>query len=151
MRVSDIMTQPVVTVTEQTTLEEVAQTMLSQRIGGVPVINQQGHLTGIITESDFAAKEKGMPFSTFRAPQVLGQWLTPNGFARICAAAKQMQAREIMRHPVVTIREDQTVEDALQLLLRHNINRLPVVRQGIPVGILARHDLLRLMASQSVA
>jgi len=145
------MTQPVVTVTEQTTLEEVAQTMLAQRIGGVPVVNQQGQLTGIITESDFAAQEKGLPFSTFRAPQVLGQWLSPNGFARICAAAKQMQAREIMRHPVITIREDQPIEDALQLLLRHNINRLPVLRADHPVGMLARHDLLRLMARQTNA
>ena len=146
MQISEIMVQPVITVLEDATLEEIAQTLLTHRIGGVPVINRQGRLTGIITESDFTAKERGLPFSTFRAPQVLGQWLTPDGFERICIAARQIRASEVMRRHVVTVTETQPIEEAVDLMLRHDINRLPVVRDGIPVGIIARHDLLRVMA-----
>jgi CBS domain-containing protein len=45
--------------------------------------------------------------------------------------------------------EEQSAEDAVQLLLRHDVNRLPVVRDGVPVGLVARHDLLRLMLQSS--
>lgn len=151
MQIREIMSHPVITVTENTSLEDVAGTMLQHRIGGVPVVNEQGALCGIITESDFAAKEKGIPFSTFRAPQVLGQWLTSDGVERIYEAARQVTAREIMRTEVVTVAEEDSVNKAVELMLRHDINRLPVAREGKLVGIIARTDLLKLMARTPIA
>jgi CBS domain-containing protein len=145
MQIKDFMTQPVVTVREDTTLEEVARTMLEQHIGGVPVVNEQGKITGMITESDFAAQEHGIPFSTFRAPQVLGHWLGGETLEQIYTMARRMTAREIMSHDVITVTEEQSAEEAVTLLLRHNINRMPVVHDGVPVGMVSRHDLLRLM------
>jgi CBS domain-containing protein len=145
MKVWEIMSQPPIMAHEETPLEEVARTMLDHEIGGVPVVNDQGMLRGIITESDFAAKEKGFPFSTFRAPQVLGHWMSEEDVERIYEAARQMKAREIMTRRVVTLTEDDSVNEAVELMLRHNINRIPVVRDGVVVGIVARHDLLRLM------
>ena len=56
-----------------------------------------------------------------------------------------MTARPIMSPQVITVTEVQSAEDAVRLLLRHNIHRLPVVRDGVPVGMVTRHDLLRLM------
>lgn len=79
MNVKEIMTQPALVVAETATLEEVARFRLEHRIGCVPVVNGKGKLSGIITESSFAAQEKSLPFSTFRAPQVLGQWLSSRG------------------------------------------------------------------------
>ena len=73
MKVREIMVQAVVLVRESATLEEIARIMLEKRIGCVPVTNDRGQLSGIITESDFTAKERGIPFSTYRAPQILGQ------------------------------------------------------------------------------
>jgi CBS domain-containing protein len=151
MKAREIMLQPVVTVREDDSLEEVARTMLQHRIGCVPVVNHLGELGGIITQPDFAAKEKGIPFSTFRAPQVLGQWLTSEGVERIYGAARQMTAREIMRTQVVTVTEEDSVNKAVELMLRHDINRIPVVRDGKLVGIIARHDLLKLMARTPIA
>jgi CBS domain-containing protein len=57
-----------------------------------------------------------------------------------------MTAKEIMSHHVITVTEDQGAEEAIELLLKYDVNRLPVVRDGAPVGIVSRHDLLRLMA-----
>ena len=145
MKVKELMSQPIQVVPENVTLETVARTMLAHHIGCVPVVDVQGKLTGIITESDFAAKEKGIPFSTFRAPQVLGQWLDQNGVARIYQASRTLQAHEIMQPRVATVTEDNSVQDAVELLLKHDVTRLPVVRDGVPVGIVSRHDLLRLM------
>ena len=95
MQIREFMTQSVVTVREDTTLEEVARTMLEHHIGGVPVVNTQGKLSSIITVSDFAAKARGIPFSTFRAPQVFGHWLGGEPLEQIYAMARQMTVRDI--------------------------------------------------------
>jgi CBS domain-containing protein len=145
MKVKEIMVQPVLVVREDTTLAEIARIMLERCIGGLPVVNDRGELRGIVTESDFAAKERGVPFSTFRAPQLFGQWMGKEGTERLYAAARTMTAREIMRERVITVSEEDTLETVLERMLRHDINRVPVVRDGIPVGIVTRHDLLKLM------
>jgi CBS domain-containing protein len=139
------MSTPVVVVQEEATLEEVARTMLDHHIGCAPVVNRKGLLVGVITESDFAAKEKGFPFSTFRAPQLLGQWVSSDNVERIYEAARQLQAKEIMQPQVITVTEDQTMNDAVVLMFEHDINPIPVIRDGVPVGIVSRHDLLRLL------
>ena len=65
------MTLSVVTVRQDTKLTEVARPMLQHHNGGVPVANAQGKLSGIITVSDWAAKEQGISCSTFCMPQML--------------------------------------------------------------------------------
>lgn len=145
MQAKDIMSQPVITVTGETSLEETARALLANRIGGVPVVDAHGELRGMVTESDFAAKERGLPFSTFRSPQVLGEWLTAENLDRIYHEARSRKVEEIMSRDVVAAGEDDSVERVLELMLRHDFNRIPVVRDGRPVGIVARHDLLRMM------
>lgn len=149
MQIREFMTQPVVTVREDTTLEEVARIMLEKYIGGVPVVNAQGKISGMLTESDFTAKEQGIPFSTFRAPQLFGHWLGGERLEQIYDAARRMTAREIMSPDVIMVTEEQSAEEAVTLLLRHDIHRIPVIRDGVPVGMVSRHDLLRLMIPHS--
>lgn len=144
MKVKDIMTEPVITIGEDTSLQEVAQIMLEHRIGGVPVINASGYLTGIVTESDFTAKEKCVPFSLFRAPQLFGAWLG-NDAEGLYTAARQIPAQEVMSTSVVTVKENDPIEKVLELILNYDVNRIPVVKDRKPVGIVARRDLLRVM------
>lgn len=148
MKVKQMMSQPAVVVTEAATLEEVARTMLDHHVGCVPVVDRQGKMVGIITESDFAAKEKGLPFSTFRAPQLLGQWIGSDSVERIYEAARRMKAREIMRTQIVSVTEEASMNEAVELMFRYDINRIPVLRDGAPVGIVSRHDLLRMIVEQ---
>lgn len=145
-----IMMQPVAVVREGTTLGEIARMMLERHIGCVPVVNDRGEICGIVTESDFTAKQRGIPFSTFRAPKILGQWMPKKGIERIYEAARTMTAREIMTARVVTMTEEQSVEEVVECMLRHNIHRIPVVRNAVPVGIVARHDILKLMVGDRV-
>jgi CBS domain-containing protein len=112
----------------------------------VPVIDGQGTLRGIITEADFAEKERGVPFSAYRAPQLFGRWVSQRDVEAIYAAARSLPARAIMSTPVLTVTEDTPVKEILDLMLRHDVTHLPVVREGAPVGMVSRHDLLRLVA-----
>jgi CBS domain-containing protein len=145
VKVREIMVQPVRVAREDATLEEVAQTMVEHRIGCLPIVDGRGRMVGIITEGNFTARERGVPFSLVRAPQLLGQWLGKEGADRIYAESHRLAAREIMTPRGITVTEDATLEDVLEKMLRHDIKHVPVVRGGIPVGMVARHDLLRLM------
>ncbi len=148
MIVRELMVQPVIVVREGTTLEEVARTLLERRIGCVPVVDAQGRLTGIVTESDFAAKEQGIPFcafSIYRHPQVLGEWLPREGVDRLYRQARTMTAKDIMSTQVVTASDDEPIEEIIQRMLEHKVHRIPVVRDGKPVGMVARRDLLLMM------
>lgn len=145
MKVHEIMTQPVVTVARDTTLAEVAQVLIERRIGSVLVVDDQGRLCGIITDSDFAAKERGVPFSLLRLPQVFGQWMPPRGIERAYEAARTLTAREIFSPEVITATEDEPVEMVVQRMLHHDIHHIPVVRDEVPVGMVARHDLLKMI------
>ena len=148
MNIKEIMVQPVINVTEETTLEQTAAKMLKNDISCVPVVNSEGDLSGIITESDFAAKEKYIPFSTFSAPQVLGHWLPIDGIEGIYESARNHTAKEIMTRSVITVEEDQTVEEAVEMMLEKDINRVVIIRDRKPIGIIARRDLLRLLTGK---
>ena len=145
MLVRQIMMTPVITVDEDCSLEEAAKIMLDNNIGGLPVVNGQGNLCGIVTESDFVAKEGSIPFSICRFPQIFGEWMPREHVERICQAACHKAVSEIMSREVITVTEADTIETVLEKMLKGRIHRLPVVRDGEPVGIVTRHDLLRLM------
>jgi len=146
MQVRDIMKQPVVTVRDTDTLEAVAQTMINHKVWGVPVVDAQGELCGIITDSDFAAQEAWVPFTRLRAPRLFGQWIEHEKMEAIYEKARTMKAADIMSSPVITVTEQESVDAVVNLMLKRHITRIPVVREKIPVGMVARNDLLKLMA-----
>jgi CBS domain-containing protein len=148
MKVSEIMSHPVITVREDATLEEVARIMLDHKFGSVPVVNEQGTMIGLITESDFAAKGKGVPFTTFEMPQVFGHWLGKSGVEQMYERARTILASDTMTRDVITVEENATIEEVLELMLLNDVNRIPVLRNKVPVGIAARYDLLKLMLQE---
>ena len=146
MQVRDIMTQPVITANVAMNLDEVARLLLTHNIGGLPVVDSAGRLCGIVTESDFTAKEHGVPFSTLKLPQLFHEWLPKEGIERLYAKARTLTVSEIMSPQVISLTETDSVEHAVRLLLQHEVHRLPVVRDGKPIGMVSRHDLLKVMA-----
>ena len=140
-----IMHAPIITVDEDCSLEEAAKIMLEHNIGGLPVVNDRGDLCGIVTESDFVARDKGIPFSIYRYPQMFGEWMPHEHVERIYESARRRAVREIMSHDAVTVTEVDTIETVLEKMLKGGLHRLPVVRDRKPVGMITRHDLLRLM------
>lgn len=149
MQARDIMTQPVITAQEDTTLEQIARTMVEHRIGSVPIVDRDGRICGIVTESDFTEKERYVPFSTFRAPQLFGDWFSQEGVEKVYRAARQIAARDVMTRSVATAAEDASIHEIMTQMVRHDVNRIPILRDGNPVGIVARHDLLKMMVDNS--
>jgi CBS domain-containing protein len=145
MKARDITTHPARTVREDCTLESAARTMLAHNIGCLPVTDGAGKLVGILTESDFAGKEKGVPFSLFRFPQVFGDWLPNQGVEKMYAAARSRRVGEFMSRAVATVDIADDIEAVIAKMQKTGFHRLPVVVDGQPDGIIARHDLLRLM------
>lgn len=148
MIVREVMVSPVITVREDCSLADAARLMLERKIGCLPVVNEKGELSGIVTDSDFVAKEKGLPFSLSRFPRLLGEWLPKAGAERIYQSAAGTPVRDIMSSTVITLSEEDTIETVLESMLQTGFHRLPVVKDRKPVGIVARHDLLRLMLTR---
>ena len=145
MKVSEIMSSPVKTVKGDLTLEQAAQVMLDNNIGGVPVVDDGGKLVGIVTESDFSAKEHAIPFSRVYAPQLFGEWMSKEGVEKAYEAARSITVDKIMSAPVITVGKEDTVAEAVRKMLEHRIHRVVVSEDGMPVGIVSRHDLLKLV------
>jgi nucleotide-binding universal stress UspA family protein/predicted transcriptional regulator len=144
-RAREIMVQPVVVAHEDTPLADIVQVMLEKRISSVPVVDDQGKLVGIITESDFVGDGRFIPLAAYQVPQLFREHLSEEAVRRIYQTGREMTAKEIMTHPVIAVAEEDPIGKVVQILLHRNISQVPVVRDGVPVGIIARRDLLKLL------
>lgn len=145
MNVSDIMTSPVVTAHEDETLREVAIKMLHNKIGGLPVINDEGKMTGFLSETDFVAKRHKIPFSRVDAPKLFGMWLNKDDVEDMYEQAKVIKIKEVMSKNVVYVSPEDSIEDLVNEIMESNFHRLPVVEDDKPIGIISRRDLLKLL------
>jgi len=150
MTVKELMTEPVVTVDENMLAVDIARVMQEHDIGAVVVVDESGQLRGIVTESDFTGIGRSVPFSVALAPIVFGaRAATIAELERIYARARQLRAREIMSDKVQTAEESEDIGAVVQRMLTRKLRHVPVVRNGKPVGMLARHDILKLVAAPS--
>ncbi len=145
MKVSQIMRQPIVSMREDDSLEDAARVMLEHNMRGLPVVDEHGKISGFLSVSDYLAQEKSLPFSRFEAPQLFGKWVGRESIEKIYEEARATLIKDVMTRKVITVTEDDTVERVVEIMVKRDINRIPVVRDGVPVGLVARFDLLRMM------
>lgn len=146
MHVKDLMSTPVVTVDGERRLDEVADLMLANGIDSVLVVDPRGRAQGILTARDFTAREPSNPFQKHRAPRLFGQDVREHGLDHLYAQARVLRAARLMRDIPAAVVEEATVEQVVDLMNRHDVLHVPVLRKGRPVGMVSRHDLLRLAA-----
>ncbi|MCX7670854.1 MAG: CBS domain-containing protein, partial [Anaerolineae bacterium] len=143
LRVADVMSREVTTVRPDTPLAEVVELLVRRRLKAVPVL-EGGRVVGIITGGDLLQRAgMGLRLSVQRSlpPAELAAQLRE-------LAAQRKTAADIMSRPVITVRADARVSDAVALMTRERIKRLPVVdEQGALVGIVSRLDVLAAAAS----
>lgn len=151
MNVSQIMRQPVISMREQDSLEDAARVMLEHNLRGVPVVNAQGKISGFLSVSDYLVKDERVPFTKYYSPQLFGRAIDEGSIEKIYEEARAMAVKEIMNKNVISVTEEDSVDKVVELMLDRDLNRIPVVRDGVPVGIVARFDLLRLMVNQKTA
>lgn len=142
---TDLMSSPVRTVPPDTTMYEAAEIMLDEGIGSLVIVGDDGRVAGILTDSDFGSSQSGVPFSTFRAPTLLHRWIGEEGVEQIYQEARRRRVAEIMTERVHTVQADSSLRDILDVMLRRDIKHVPVLRGDEPVGMVARHDLLKVI------
>lgn len=138
MKVADIMSTDVVTVGPTTSLKNVARLLVEHRISGVPVVDEDGLVLGVVSEGDVLFKERG-PL----APRRVLSWLLDGNGEDARAKLDARTAAEAMTSPAQTIESWPLVSSAAARMLDGHVNRLPVVHNERLVGIVTRADLVR--------
>jgi len=134
-----IMTRDVIVVSEDTPLAEVAAVMGEHGISGLPVVNQSGQATGIISEKDFLTQMGVTGSKNFMT--LVANCLATKGC--VALPIKKQLAKDIMSSPPLTVTGDTTINEIIAHFKSRNINRVPVVdADGKVLGIVTRGDLL---------
>jgi len=148
MRASDVMVRAVVTVSPDTTVEALARLMINLRIGGVPVLEKDGVLVGIVSEGDLLRR---VEIETERhRPRWSEQFSSNSQRATEYIKSHARRVRDIMTREVFTVEAAATLGEIADLLEARKIKRVPVVHDGKVVGIVSRADLLKVLASGGI-
>jgi CBS domain-containing membrane protein len=139
-KAADVMTRDVVSVKKGTPLRDVAGRMACHGISGVPVIEEDGTVAGVISEKDFLIH---LGFERARSfMEVVARCLSSDGCISVCL--KEQTAEDIMQSPAITVREETPVAEIAVIFTEKRINRVPVVgTTGKLLGIVSRADILR--------
>jgi CBS domain-containing protein len=135
--VRDVMTTSVVTAMPDTSLSSIADLMTERRLRAIPVVDDSGHVLGMITDRSV--------MSHF-LPQ-LGATEAEIG-DRELADLGGVPVREVMDRTVMCVNDDQPLADVAALMLDKEMERLPVVAEGLLVGFLTRGDIIRRLLAQ---
>jgi CBS domain-containing protein len=136
--VRDVMSSPVVHVAPNAPAKAVAELLLSERISGVPVVDDRGHVLGVVSEEDLLVKQIDLPASA-HVP-----WLSGGHFSHEFRRRREaLTAEGLMSTPVTCVHPDTTLRQVAKTMYLRHLKRLPVVDGGSLVGIVSRADLLR--------
>ena len=145
MLIQDIMRKQAITVDAETTLDNVAKTMVDKDVGIVVVTNHRGYAQGVLTEKDFVPHDPANPFNPDLAHRVFGKSILKHGLETIYREARILTAGRMMRPLRVVLAEDDSVERGVDIMLRHDADHIPVLRGHKAVGTISRHDLLKVV------
>lgn len=146
MQAQDLMNPSVITIKPDATVGEAARLMLERNTSCLPVVDEPGQLVGILTHTDFGLHPKYQPLAE-NVYSLLGSSTTPQHIEAVSRKVSSKLVKDVMRHPVVTIQEDASIEEVTVLMLRQEIHRLPVMQGSQLVGVITSHDFLKLIAS----
>ncbi|HEY8841842.1 MAG TPA: CBS domain-containing protein [Candidatus Dormibacteraeota bacterium] len=134
MKVTEIMSQPVITVTPETSIKSAAQLLVEHGISGLPVVNSKGRLVGIVSEADLISIEARPDPRSQATPLAPTAGSTPRNVA------------EVMTRDVVVVSAKSEVAQAARTLLNSDVKRVPVMNGRRVVGIVSRRDLVKVIA-----
>lgn len=145
MRAYQIMTPRLTTVRVDTPIVKAAELMLEKRVSGLPVVDAKGHLVGIVSEGDFL--RRGEIGTRHRRSGWLEFFVGPGKLASEFVKEEGRTVGDVMTRDPVTIAEDATLEDIVQIMEQKGIKRLPVLRNSDLIGIVTRANLLQAVAN----
>ncbi|MGL5077109.1 MAG: CBS domain-containing protein [Waterburya sp.] len=148
--VAEIMTADPITVSPETSLQEAIRILVEKKISGLPVVNSEGKLVGIISETDLTWQATGVdtpPYIMFLDSVIYLQ--NPAKHNQEIHKALGQTVKEAMSDRPVTIKGTQLVREAARIMHEKKIRRLPVVdEQSQLIGIITQGDVIRMMAAE---
>jgi CBS domain-containing protein len=142
MKVQDVMTTDVATTKSDVPLKDLAIELVERRISGMPVVDDDGLVLGVVSETDILAKE-----GDARRSGGFLQWLVDPGDPWVTTRFNAVTVGDAMSAPARTIPPDRPIAEAATIMLDDDVNRLPVVDAGGKlVGLVSRGDLVRAFA-----
>ncbi len=145
MKARDVMTRKVVSISPEASIAEMGQSMLDNKISGLPVVDNAGHLVGIVSEGDCLRRvETG---TERKRPRWLEFLVGPGRLSAEYIRSHSLKVADVMTQPAIAITEDTPLQEIVHLMESRRIKRLPVVRDRKVVGIVSRANLLHALVS----
>ena len=144
----DIMTREVITISPDTEIAQAAKLLLTNRINGVPVINDAGKLVGILCQSDLIIQQKNIPIPSLFT--LLDGFISLTSSKKLDKEVEKIAATKVadaMTANPITVNSDTGIADVATLMVEKSYHTLPVVDAGNLVGILGKEDVLKTLIS----
>lgn len=143
LKVKDIMSKDVITVSPDDTVKDIAKLFADKKISGAPVLKGE-ELVGMVSEDDLIMQDVKIHFPTFI--QFLDSFIYLQSMKHFEEALKKAvgaRVRDVMTTEIVSVSEEDSIEDAATLMVEKRVNRVPVLRDGKLIGIVAKGDIVR--------
>lgn len=143
------MKKNVVTVKEDTTVEDLAKLLSSKKIGGTPVVNDENQVVGIVSEEDLVSLDADIHFPHY--VQFLDSVIfleSTKKFEERVRKAAATAVRDIMVTEVITVQKDMPAHEVATIITDKQVNRLPVLDGDVLVGIITRADIVRAISGR---
>ena len=144
LKVKDIMTREVITVSPETEIAQAAKLLLANRINGLPVINESGALVGILCQSDLIVQQMNIPIPSLFT--ILDGYIPLTLSKRLDKEVEKIaatKAADAMTPDPITVTPETGIEEVATLMVDKNYHTLPVIDGGKLVGIVGKEDILK--------
>ncbi len=144
MRVKDIMTTDVISVSPETEIVQAARILLEKRINGLPVLDAKGRVVGIICQSDLVVQQKSVPIPSLFS--LLDGFMPLTSLKRIEKEVEKIAALTVaqaMTPKPTTVTPETGIEEVASLMVDKGFHTLPVVLDDKLVGVVGKEDVLK--------
>jgi CBS-domain-containing membrane protein len=151
LKAKEIMTTELITVSPQTEVLQAARLLLKHRINGLPVIDDEGVLVGILCQSDLIAQQKKLPIPSFFT--FLDGLFTISSAKQIEKQVRKIAAitvEQAMTPNPVFVEPDTDIEAVAALMVDSGFHTIPVLDDGVLVGVVGKEDVLKTLTAKSL-
>jgi len=148
-KAKDIMTKELITVFPEMEISRAAKILLENRINGIPVVDENGRLVGILCQSDIVAQQKKFPIPSVFT--FLDSFIPLSSSKQLEREVRKIAATTVghaMTSKVATVSPNTDIEEVAEMMVDKNFHTLPVMDKGNLVGIIGKEDILRMLTSE---
>ena len=117
--------------------------MIEKNVGCVVVVDAEGRFEGLMTERRFMPEQVAVPFMRGTLLQLLGEWVDSSSIEETISGHRRMPIKDVMARDVPTATEGALLGDLADIMVHSEVRHVPILRDGVAVGIVSRHDMLR--------